>query len=72
MRSKRLALLAAGLGLTLAVSACGANQESPQSNDDQDTGSSSTGDGVPVGVILPETASSARWEWSAWWERPAW
>jgi D-xylose transport system substrate-binding protein len=62
MRSKRLALLAAGLGLTLAVSACGANQESPQSNDDQDTGGSSTGEGVPVGVILPETASSARWE----------
>src|SRR3990170_2361942 len=61
MRSKRLALLAAGLGLTLAVSACGANQESPQS-DDQDSGSSSTGEGVPVGVILPETASSARWE----------
>ncbi|MBB4904911.1 sugar ABC transporter substrate-binding protein [Actinophytocola algeriensis] len=62
MRSRRLALLAAGLGLTLAVSACGANQESPQSNDDQDSGSSSTGEGVPVGVILPETASSARWE----------
>src|ERR1044071_2483285 len=63
MRSKRLALLAAGLGLTLAVSACGANQESPQSNDDQDSGSnSSSGEGVPVGVILPETASSARWE----------
>ena len=62
MRSKRLALIAAGLGLTLAVSACGANQESPQSNDDQDSGSSSTGEGVPVGVILPETASSARWE----------
>jgi D-xylose transport system substrate-binding protein len=61
MRSKRLALLAAGLGLTLAVSACGANQESPKS-DDQDSGSSSTGEGVPVGVILPETASSARWE----------
>ncbi len=62
MRSKRLALLAAGLGLTLAVSACGANQESPQSNDDQDTGSNSSGEGIPVGVILPETASSARWE----------
>ena len=63
MRSKRLALLAAGLGLTLAVSACGANQEdSPQSNDDQDSGSSSTGEGIPVGVILPETATSARWE----------
>ncbi|MFI7674510.1 sugar ABC transporter substrate-binding protein [Actinophytocola sp. NPDC049390] len=62
MRSKRLALLAAGLGLTLAVSACGANQESPQSNDDQGTGGNSSGEGIPVGVILPETATSARWE----------
>jgi D-xylose transport system substrate-binding protein len=61
MRSKRLALLAAGLGLTLAVSACGANQESPQS-DDQGSDTASSGEGVPVGVILPETASSARWE----------
>lgn len=61
MRSRRLALLAAGLGLTLAVSACGANQESPQS-DDQNSDSPSTGEGIPVGVILPETASSARWE----------
>jgi D-xylose transport system substrate-binding protein len=61
MRSRRLALLAAGLGLTLAVSACGANQESPQS-DDQDSGNTATGEGIPVGVILPETASSARWE----------
>jgi D-xylose transport system substrate-binding protein len=62
MRSTRLALLAAGMGLTLAISACGANQESPQSDDNQDSGSSSTGEGIPVGVILPETASSARWE----------
>jgi D-xylose transport system substrate-binding protein len=62
MRSKRLALLAAGLGLTLAVSACGANQESPQSNDTQESDSSSSGEGIPVGVILPETATSARWE----------
>lgn len=61
MRSKRLALLAAGLGLTLAVSACGANQESPQS-DDQGSDTASSGEGIPVGVILPETASSARWE----------
>jgi D-xylose transport system substrate-binding protein len=59
MRSTRLALIAAGMGLTLAVSACGANQES--SGGDQDTDSSSNG-GIPVGVILPETASSARWE----------
>jgi D-xylose transport system substrate-binding protein len=50
------------MGLTLAISACGANQESPQSDDNQDSGSSSTGEGIPVGVILPETASSARWE----------
>jgi D-xylose transport system substrate-binding protein len=62
MRSKRLALIAAGLGLTLAVSACGANQESPQSDDNQDAGNTSSGEGIPVGVILPETASSARWE----------
>jgi D-xylose transport system substrate-binding protein len=61
MRSRRLALLAAGLGLTLAVSACGANQESPQS-DDKGSDTASSGGGVPVGVILPETASSARWE----------
>jgi D-xylose transport system substrate-binding protein len=61
MRSKRLALLAAGLGLTLAVSACGANQESPQS-DDTGSDTASSGEGIPVGVILPETATSARWE----------
>jgi D-xylose transport system substrate-binding protein len=61
MRSKRLALLAAGMGLTLVMTACGANQESPQS-DNQDSDNSSTGEGIPVGVILPETASSARWE----------
>jgi D-xylose transport system substrate-binding protein len=48
------------MGLTLAVSACGANQESPPS--DQGTTGSSSGAGIPVGVILPETATSARWE----------
>jgi D-xylose transport system substrate-binding protein len=62
MRSTRLALLAAGMGLTLALSACGANEESPSgSGGDEGTENESTG-GVPVGVILPETASSARWE----------
>jgi D-xylose transport system substrate-binding protein len=61
MRSTRLALLAAGMGLTLAMAACGANQESPQS-DNQDSGGQAKGDGIPVGVILPETATSARWE----------
>lgn len=62
MRSTRLALLAAGMGLTLALSACGANEDSPSgSGGDEGTENESTG-GVPVGVILPETASSARWE----------
>jgi D-xylose transport system substrate-binding protein len=62
MRSTRLALIAAGMGLTLALSACGANSDNSSGNSDSsDTGSSDSG-GIPVGVILPETASSARWE----------
>jgi D-xylose transport system substrate-binding protein len=62
MRSKRLALIAAGMGLTLALTACGANQDNSSGSDDgADAGSSDSG-GIPVGVILPETASSARWE----------
>jgi D-xylose transport system substrate-binding protein len=60
MRSTRLALIAAGMGLTLAMSACGANQDTSSGSDSTDTDSSSGG--IPVGVILPETASSARWE----------
>jgi D-xylose transport system substrate-binding protein len=63
MRSTRLALIAAGMGLTLAVSACGANQDNTSNSGGG--GESSTGSsagGIPVGVILPETASSARWE----------
>jgi D-xylose transport system substrate-binding protein len=60
MRSTRLALIAAGMGLTLALSACGANQEDSSGGGGQETDSSSGG--IPVGVILPETASSARWE----------
>lgn len=62
MRSTRLALTAAGMGLTLALTACGANQDdSSGSSGSSDTASSDSG-GIPVGVILPETASSARWE----------
>jgi len=63
MRSTRLALVAAGMGLTLAVSACGANSDnSSGSSGDSSSSASDSGDGIPVGVILPETASSARWE----------
>ncbi|HEX6351819.1 sugar ABC transporter substrate-binding protein [Actinophytocola sp.] len=60
MRSTRLALIAAGMGLTLALSACGANEDASTGGSDQGTDSSSGG--IKVGVILPETASSARWE----------
>src|SRR5262245_46576737 len=63
MRSTRLALLAAGVGLTLALSACGANKDdSGGSGGSSDTAGNSSGGGVKVGVILPETATSARWE----------
>jgi D-xylose transport system substrate-binding protein len=63
MRSTRLALLAAGMGLTLALSACGANEEAPPAGgENTGTENESSEGGIPVGVILPETASSARWE----------
>ncbi|GLZ38722.1 substrate-binding domain-containing protein [Actinokineospora sp. NBRC 105648] len=61
MRSKTLALLAAG---ALTLTACGANQATPPASTGgggATTGSSAAG-GVKVGVILPETATSARWE----------
>jgi D-xylose transport system substrate-binding protein len=61
MRSTRLALLAAGMGLTLALSACGANEDTGGGGGGQDSADQSEG-GIPVGVILPETATSARWE----------
>ncbi|GAB3464369.1 sugar ABC transporter substrate-binding protein [Actinophytocola sediminis] len=62
MRSTRLALLAAGMGLTLALSACGANEEAPPAGGDESGTENESSGGIPVGVILPETASSARWE----------
>src|SRR5262245_13660769 len=62
MRSRRLALLAAGMGLTLVLSACGANEESSGGGGGGETGGQSEGGGIKVGVILPETATSARWE----------
>jgi len=50
------------MGLTLAVSACGANSDNSSGSSGDTSSSSASGDGIPVGVILPETASSARWE----------
>lgn len=58
MRSKSLALIAVGTGLAVAMTACGANTSSGGSGNTDSAGAG----GVKVGVILPETATSARWE----------
>ncbi|MGW6447900.1 substrate-binding domain-containing protein [Lentzea sp. NPDC055074] len=60
MRSKTLASIAVTAGLALAVSACGANTSSGTGGSTETN--SGSGNGAKVGVILPETASSARWE----------
>jgi D-xylose transport system substrate-binding protein len=66
MRSKTLALAAVGAGVALALSACGANSAAPPAASSGSSPSSAatggSGSGTKVGVILPETASSARWE----------
>jgi len=56
MRRRFLSLIAAMAALTLMLAACGGN--------DDDGGTSSGGGGKTpkVGVILPDTKSSARWE----------
>lgn len=61
MRSKNLACIAAGLGVALTLTACGANQATPSGGSGESQPAENTG-GVKVGVILPETATSARWE----------
>jgi D-xylose transport system substrate-binding protein len=66
MRSRTLTLLAATVSAGLVLTACGTN-----STNSGGTGSNSASSSAPaagggasgkVGVILPETASSARWE----------
>src|ERR1041384_4277970 len=61
MRSKTLASIAVTAGLALAGSACGANTSSGTGGSTTESNAGS-GTGAKVGVILPETASSARWE----------
>jgi D-xylose transport system substrate-binding protein len=60
MRIRRTALAAAGLGLALTLAACGQNAAAPSSGGAASSAPAPTG--AKVGVILPETASSARWE----------
>ncbi|MDX8146120.1 substrate-binding domain-containing protein [Lentzea sp. BCCO 10_0061] len=60
MRSKTLASIAVTAGLALAVTACGANTSSNTGGSTESN--SGSGTGAKVGVILPETKTSARWE----------
>ncbi|MFT7837177.1 substrate-binding domain-containing protein [Saccharothrix sp. BKS2] len=62
MRSKSLALIAASTGLALAMTACGANTSTGGDTTTDTNTDSASGGGTKVGVILPETKSSARWE----------
>ncbi|MFP5070561.1 sugar ABC transporter substrate-binding protein [Pseudonocardia nantongensis] len=56
----RRTMVAAGLGLVLALSACGQNSAG---GGEEAAGSGESGEGgIKVGVILPETDTSARWE----------
>jgi D-xylose transport system substrate-binding protein len=59
---KRTAVLAAGLGLTMALAACGQNAAAPSSGGSAPSAAAPAAGGTKVGVILPETQSSARWE----------
>ncbi|HEX7660249.1 MAG TPA: substrate-binding domain-containing protein [Pseudonocardiaceae bacterium] len=56
MRKSSLALIAAGSGLAMVLTACGAN-----STASSDGSSAAAANGPKIGVILPETATSARW-----------
>jgi len=60
MRIRRTALAAVGVGLVLTLAACGQNAAAPSAP--PASGGAAPADGAKVGVILPETASSARWE----------
>jgi D-xylose transport system substrate-binding protein len=59
MRIRRTARAAVGLGLALALAACGANSAAPAGDA---PAPEVAADAPTVGVILPETESSARWE----------
>jgi D-xylose transport system substrate-binding protein len=59
---KRTAVLAAGLGLTMALAACGQNAAAPSSGGSASSAAAAPEGAAKVGVILPETESSARWE----------
>jgi D-xylose transport system substrate-binding protein len=55
-------LAALGLGVALTLTGCGANSANSGSGSSGASAAPSSSGAVKVGVILPETASSARWE----------
>src|SRR5437763_3830322 len=63
MRSRTLTLLAAVVSTGLVLTACGTNS-APSGGTNSSSSSAPSGGGAngTVGVILPETATSARWE----------
>ncbi|HEV7789561.1 MAG TPA: substrate-binding domain-containing protein [Pseudonocardia sp.] len=56
------ALIAVGAGLTLVLTACGANSSGGGGGAASSSPSAGAGGGAKVGVVLPDTASSARYE----------
>src|SRR5215813_8831215 len=62
MRSRTLTLLAATASAGLVLTACGANSNTGGSGDTSAAAPAGGGANGKVGVILPETATSARWE----------
>jgi D-xylose transport system substrate-binding protein len=60
--TRRAAVLAAGLGLTMVLAACGNNAAAPAASGGASSAPAAAAGGIKVGVILPETQSSARWE----------
>ena len=65
MRRKTSLMAVGALGVALALSACGSSDSSGSNGTDNGSGNKTSG---KVGVILPDTESSVRWE-SA--DRPA-
>ena len=60
MRIRSTAIAAAGLGLALTLAACGQNAAAPSAP--ASSAAAAPEGAAKVGVILPETESSARWE----------
>lgn len=61
MRKGAIGLVASGIALALVTTACGSDSGSGSGSSSPAGGSSAAGGGK-VGVILPDTQSSARWE----------